>query len=320
MREINLHITPKVETLPATSPYKRAMLRCFCNQTLQARSLQMCANSTKYVKFGGKEEEKMMGVNLMDFEARALDYYGRFTTQDPLAEKYPSWSPYAYCGGNPINAIDPDGKDWVLSYVNGAAEYYYDRTVTSQEDVNNKYGEKSGVIHVATGTVMTVWSKGGDKIQYIFVNDTKENKYGIVLDGNGNTLDNSKIIYGNSYTIFGTTDNSVNAETLHKNMFGSSYIGPNNPKDYNKNDSYQYKPVWSPTEMAAFTHDLDYNAVGAKGVGGALSPSTKDADMKLIYNCEQVLKNPNSTPEEKSRARKIITGFSIINFFKPSAP
>ena len=29
---------------------------------------------------------------------------------DPLAEKYPEISPYAYVGNNPINAIDPDGR------------------------------------------------------------------------------------------------------------------------------------------------------------------------------------------------------------------
>lgn len=29
---------------------------------------------------------------------------------DPLAEKYYSISPYAYCGGNPVNRIDPDGR------------------------------------------------------------------------------------------------------------------------------------------------------------------------------------------------------------------
>ncbi len=33
-----------------------------------------------------------------------------FTSVDPLAEKYYSISPYAYCGGNPVNRIDPDGR------------------------------------------------------------------------------------------------------------------------------------------------------------------------------------------------------------------
>jgi hypothetical protein len=132
-------------------------------------------------------------------------------------------------------------------------------------------------------------------------------------------MDNSQIIYGSNFTIFGTSDNSVNAETLHSNWIGS-YIGPNNPKDYSGDDSYQYKPVWSPTEMAAFNHDLGYDALGARGIGGALSPSTKCVDTRLIYDCQQVLKNPNSSPQEKSRARKIITGFSVINFLKPTAP
>ncbi len=31
---------------------------------------------------------------------------------DPLAENYPSWSPYNYVGNSPLNAIDPDGRDW----------------------------------------------------------------------------------------------------------------------------------------------------------------------------------------------------------------
>lgn len=35
---------------------------------------------------------------------------GRFTTIDPLAEKCPNISPYAYCNGNPVNFVDPDGR------------------------------------------------------------------------------------------------------------------------------------------------------------------------------------------------------------------
>lgn len=58
------------------------------------------------------------GLNLYDYQARFLDNaYGRFTTQDPLSEKYYSISPYVYVGNNPINAIDPDGQ--LIIFING---------------------------------------------------------------------------------------------------------------------------------------------------------------------------------------------------------
>ena len=64
-------------------------------------------------KYNGKEFERKNGLNWMDYGARMYDAaLGRFTTMDPLAEKYYGVSPYAYCGNNPINRIDPDGKDW----------------------------------------------------------------------------------------------------------------------------------------------------------------------------------------------------------------
>jgi RHS repeat-associated protein len=64
-------------------------------------------------KYGGKEEETMHGLNLLDFEARMLDQMVPvYLKMDPLCEKYYSVSPYAYCGNNPINAIDPNGMDY----------------------------------------------------------------------------------------------------------------------------------------------------------------------------------------------------------------
>ncbi len=64
-------------------------------------------------KYGGKELDRSFGLDLYDFHARQQDAkLGRFNSIDPLAEKYYSISPYAYCGGDPINLIDPTGCDW----------------------------------------------------------------------------------------------------------------------------------------------------------------------------------------------------------------
>ena len=73
-------------------------------------------------KYNGKEYDPMHGLNEYDYGARQYDpAIGKFTTMDPLCEKYYHISPYAYCGGNPVNAVDPDGKDW---YQNNQTSYY----------------------------------------------------------------------------------------------------------------------------------------------------------------------------------------------------
>ena len=62
-------------------------------------------------KYNGKELERQIGFDIYDYGARRYDAATcRFTTMDPLAEKYYSTSPYAYCVNNPVKFIDPDGK------------------------------------------------------------------------------------------------------------------------------------------------------------------------------------------------------------------
>ena len=71
-----------------------------------------CSPELQPYKFGGKEYDEMHGLNWYDFGAR---YYSgiapMFMTPDPLAEKYYSISPYAYCLNNPVRYVDPKGKD-----------------------------------------------------------------------------------------------------------------------------------------------------------------------------------------------------------------
>ena len=64
-------------------------------------------------KYGTKELDRQNGLDLYDFEARQQDpMLGRFTTIDPMSEKYYSISPYAYCAGNPVLYGDPSGMKW----------------------------------------------------------------------------------------------------------------------------------------------------------------------------------------------------------------
>ena len=70
------------------------------------------ASDSRY-RFTGKELSEESGE--YDFGARYLDPIpGRFTTLDPLAEKYYNLSPYTYCIGNPIRLVDPNGMDIYL--------------------------------------------------------------------------------------------------------------------------------------------------------------------------------------------------------------
>lgn len=64
-------------------------------------------------KYNGKELDRMHGLDFYDYGARNYDAaLGMFTSMDPLCEKYYHISPYAYCGGNPVNRVDLDGKEW----------------------------------------------------------------------------------------------------------------------------------------------------------------------------------------------------------------
>ena len=74
------------------------------------RSYKQEALSGERYKFTGKERDTE--TNYDYFGARYYDSdLGRWLTPDPLADKYPGWSPYNYCLNNPLKLVDPDGND-----------------------------------------------------------------------------------------------------------------------------------------------------------------------------------------------------------------
>ena len=78
--------------------------------------LSSTTNSTYFIEgtsssFSGKERDAETGYSY--FGARYYD--AELTTMwlsvDPMADKYPNISPYAYCAWNPVKLVDPDGME-----------------------------------------------------------------------------------------------------------------------------------------------------------------------------------------------------------------
>ena len=62
-------------------------------------------------KYNSKELTSDFDLNLHDYGARWYNAsIGRWTSMDPLADSYASFSPYNYTLNNPIRFIDPDGR------------------------------------------------------------------------------------------------------------------------------------------------------------------------------------------------------------------
>ena len=67
--------------------------------------------SLQAYKFEGKELDRTFGLDNYDIHAR--QYFAMMPSWDridPLSEKYYGISPYAYCGGDPVNHGDYNGK------------------------------------------------------------------------------------------------------------------------------------------------------------------------------------------------------------------
>ena len=81
-------------------------------------ALTGAGQSVQPYKYGAKELDRENGLNLYDSQARHYDpILGRTTTLDPKATEYFSISPYAWCAGNPVKFVDPDGCK--IIFVNG---------------------------------------------------------------------------------------------------------------------------------------------------------------------------------------------------------
>ena len=133
-------------------------------------------SATNRYKFGGKESLEPVSLDMLDFGARFYDpRIARWNTQDPLAEKYFSLSPYNYCAGNPITLVDPTGM-FMTDYFNlngkkvrhvddNKTDRYLVLTTSSQESIVDQTIEAGGMIDVPTNDMVALMSEIYDRME-----------------------------------------------------------------------------------------------------------------------------------------------------------
>ena len=198
-------------------------------------------------KFTGRERDRETGYDM--FGARYLwSDAGIWTSVDPLADKYPYISPYAYCGWNPIKYVDPNGREWkdcdgniikdhsnIKAYIFYNKEEFGTQTTKMYSDLENKYGKGS----VALSDVLTAkefqqdWvAMSSQDIQEVSINhhgsnqaihlDWRNNEY-ITSTGTGETRGGVPAINVSDlgFPSGNVSNATLNLNTCHSNSTGS---------------------------------------------------------------------------------------------------
>lgn len=102
-------------------------------------------DSENAYSFTGKERDEETGYSYFGARYYDCDLSGLFLSVDPMADKYPSISPYAYCAWNPVKLVDPSGDSCVFMDESAKQTFNntYNKINTEILDLENK-GKTTG--------------------------------------------------------------------------------------------------------------------------------------------------------------------------------
>ncbi len=227
---------------------------------------------------------------------------------DPLAEKYPGINPYTYVANNPINAIDPDGRDFrLITQKNSSGKIisaslhttvYLQGNGASQElanTLNTEFGNRIGS-RMINGVKVSI------NATYVYDNGRNADNRGVgnnILNVRNDMGDKSSHVKGSKQEntpiiahygeLNANKDNVVNAgihESLH-------FLGPSDRYDDFEGFNLNLGPQKQP--HAGFMNDI---------MGNAASSTLQDVHFENILNFAN---------EKSSSGKSNSNGFQYFN-------
>ena len=248
-----------------------------------------CTNPMRFhpFTFTGKERDEETGYGY--FGARYMDHelMTMWLSVDPLADKYPSISPYAYCAWNPVKLVDPDGREVTITGATGKTYYWYKGCLYTHKSHAKQY-------KVSNSQLDDIY-RSGDKVTYNVAKNLEAmyrkgegRKVLDVLSGSGKTFNISSEIpssgdggYANKKVMLGKRHGSLT--TLSHELFHAyqDFNGRNGRSIYNEVEAYLFQAIIS-GNMEGITSrngDEKYNSAGKR-----LLTSFSDSDFEYVLN------------------------------------
>jgi len=246
-------------------------------------------------RYAGKEEQRIAGMDLhlIDFGARFYDPFTcRWSATDPLAHKYFSMSPYNYCGNDPVNFFDPDGRDALIRIRRNTI-------IVSATIYTNSSSKKSA------DQAARFWNnRTGDNYQ------GKSIKYEITVIDCGNLLKNESDSDKSRFNTYEVNSKKVD-EKYNLELYGPSVgITADNihtivKKEYSETLPNSRKP--STTGAHEIGHILGIDSHSERGIMSPCQDKNRTSEVTST-NIQEMMTSKNNTIN-KGLIRKLIESY-----------
>ena len=201
---------------------------------------------------------------------------------DPLAEKYPGWTPYHYVHNNPINMIDPTGME-ADGWGKRGNTWEYDAEITADNYKDKGYSE----YRESTNIFSTTGGKADGDYNFSL------NKDGSVQDKSGNYMNSS-------FTTPYGTNIKVNQ---NESTFGSR-LSADFTNSYSSSGIRSFVNWWKYNDLAGGTGGLIINGIGGQNMGVS--------DMPGPYKHINVTDLPGFSAPGQNVVQKVMEGLTKL--------